>query len=314
MPEIRGDSEAGAAGPLGLIAQGRPLDTSPDALGELRSSIDVAGDAGTLRLRLHDDGYLYLPGFLDRDAVFEARHEVLRRMAGAGRLAAGSAPDDALPGPRPDRALLSDIAKGSASLMSLLYGPRVLGFYEVLFGERVRHFDFTWLRAYPPGPGTSPHMDSVFMNRGSSRVLTAWVPLGDIDYELGGLAILEGSHRLHDVIRDYGSQDVDKYCSNSAGAEALADKDGLLWSGAFSDDPVALREAFGLRWLTTDFAAGDFITFPLHMMHTGLDNISGRIRLSTDSRYQSASEPADPRWMGPNPSAHGSQSKVGIIC
>ena len=311
---MRRGSAAGAAGPRGLIAQGRPLDTGPDALGELRGSRDVAGRVDELRLRLRDDGYLYLPGFLDRDAVFEARHEVLGRIAEAGRLAAGPAPDGARPGPRPGRALLSDIAEESASLMSLLYGPRVLGFYEALFAERVRHFDFTWLRAYPPGPGTSPHMDSVFMNRGSSRVLTAWIPLGDIDYALGGLAILEGSHRLHDVIREYASHDVDRYCSNSAEAEASADNDGLLWSGAFSDDPVALREAFGLRWLTTDFAAGNLVTFPLHMMHTGMDNTSDRIRLSTDSRYQPASEPADPRWVGPNPSAHGSRSKVGVIC
>jgi hypothetical protein len=307
-------NEAGVTAPRALIAQGRPLDTSPNAFGELRSSADVVGDVAVLRARLLDDGYLYLPGLLDREAVRQARHEVLCRMADAGHLAAGSAPDDALPGPRQGRALLSDIAKESASLMSLLYGPRVLDFYTRLFGEPVRHFDFTWLRAYPPGLGTSPHMDSVFMNRGSARVLSAWVPLGDVGTGLGGLAILEGSHRLRDVIEDYASQDVDTYCSNDAGAEAAAAKDGLLWNGAYSEDPVALREALGLRWLTADFAAGDFITFPLHTMHAGLDNTSGHIRLSTDSRYQPASEPADPRWVGPNPSAHGSRSKVGVIC
>jgi hypothetical protein len=307
-------NEAGVTAPRGLVAQGRRLDTSPDAFGELRSSADVVGNVGELWARLLDDGYLYLPGFLDRDAVLEARHEVLCRMADAGHLAAGSAPDDALPGPQPDRALLSDIAKESASLMSLLYGPRVLNLYAALFGEPARHFDFTWLRAYPPGPGTSPHMDSVFMNRGSARVLSAWVPLGDVDTGLGGLAILEGSHRLRDVIEDYASRDVDTYCSNDANAEAAAATDGLLWNGAYSDDPVALREAFGLRWLTADFTAGDFLTFPLHTMHIGLDNTSGRIRLSTDSRYQPASESADPRWVGPNPSAHGSRSKVGVIC
>ena len=298
----------------GLVAQGRPLDRGRDALGQLRSSAGAAGDAGEMRARLREDGYLYLPGFLDRDSVLAARHEVLARMAAAGRLAPGSDPDEALPGPRPDRALLSDIAKESAALMSLLYGPRLLDFYAELFGEPARHFDFTWLRAYPPGPGTSPHMDSVFMNRGSTRVLTCWVPLGDVGTDLGGLAILEGSHRLGDVIRDYASQDVDTYCSNDAGAGTAAGHEGLLWSGAYSDDPVALRETLGLRWLTAGFAAGDLVTFPLHTMHTGLDNMSGRIRLSTDSRYQPASEPADPRWVGPDPSAHGSRSKVGVIC
>jgi hypothetical protein len=298
----------------GPVAQGRPLDPRPDALARLRSSAEVAGDVGVLRDRLREDGYLYLPGFLDPDAVLRARHDVLHRMAEDGLLAPGSDPGDALPGPRPRRALLSDLAKESGPLTSVLYGPRLLGFYAALFGEPVRHYDFTWLRAYPPGPGTSPHMDSVFMNRGSARVLSAWVPLGDIDTELGGLAILEGSHRLREVIRDYASKDVDAYCENGAGAAAAAGREGLLWNGAYSDDPVALREALGLRWLTADFAAGDLVTFPLHTMHTGLDNMSGCIRLSTDSRYQPGSEPADPRWVGPNPSAHGARSKVGVIC
>lgn len=36
--------------------------------------------------------------------------------------------------------------------LSLLYGPRALDFYGTLFGEPARHFDFTWLRAYPPDP------------------------------------------------------------------------------------------------------------------------------------------------------------------
>jgi len=159
-------NEAGVTAPQGLVAQGRRLDTSPDAFGELRSSAGVVGNVGELRARLLDDGYLYLPGFLDRDAVLEARHEILCRMADAGYLAAGSAPDDALPRPRPDRALLSDIAKESASLMS-----------------------------------------------------------------------------LQDVIEDYASRDVDTYCGNDANAEATAATDGLLRNGA-------LREAFGLRWLT----------------------------------------------------------------
>lgn len=299
---------------MGLTAHGRRLEPGSDTLGELRSSADAVGSIDELRSRLRDDGYLYLPEFLNRDNVLEARHEVVCKMADGGHLAEGSAPDEALPGPRSGRAMLSGIAKGSASLMSLLYGQRVLGFYEALFGEGVRHFDFTWLRAYPPGPGTSPHMDSVFMNRGSTRVLTAWVPLGDIAYELGGLAILEDSHRLDDVIREYGSQDVDSYCNNRADAEASAAKEDQLWDGAFADDPVALGKALGLRWLTADFKAGDLLTFPLYTMHTGRDNMSRQIRLSADARYQPASEPADPRWVGPNPSGHGRESKVGVIC
>ena len=42
-------------------------------------------------------------------------------------------------------------------------------------------------------------------------------------------------------------------------------------------------------------------------VHAALDNLSevNRCRLSSDSRYQLASEPADERWNGHNPIAHG---------
>ena len=74
------------------------------------------------------------------------------------------------------------------------------------------------------------------------------------------------------------------------------------------------RNDAGLRWLTGDYRAGDLLTFSMHTAHLGLDNNANRIRLSCDIRYQPASEPADPRWIGADPSAHGSRSKVGVIC
>ena len=68
------------------------------------------------------------------------------------------------------------------------------------------------------------------------------------------------------------------------------------------------------RIVTADFAAGDVGTFPIHTIHLGLDNTTDRLRLSVDCRYQPAAEPADPRWVGPSPSAHGARSKLGLIC
>jgi hypothetical protein len=56
------------------------------------------------------------------------------------------------------------------------------------------------------------------------------------------------------------------------------------------------------------------VTFPMYTVHGSLDNTSDRLRLSCDIRYQRASEPADPRWIGANPTAHGAESKRGLIC
>jgi hypothetical protein len=297
-----------------LTAQGRPLDTSSQAFGELRRSDDAVGDVAELHRRIAAEGYLFLPGYLDRDEVLAARRDVLTRLVAMDVLSAGPDLDAATAGPGLSGAPLSEIAGESQRLMQLLYNGRVIELYERLFAQTVRHFDFTWLRAVAPGKGTAPHSDSVFMNRGTPNLLTAWVPLGDIDRRLGGVAILENSHLREDVKRDYGSRDVDTYCSNhdTAGVEAVQEQ--MVWNGWISDDPAQLRRQLGLRWLTSDYRAGDLLTFPMHTLHLGLDNASDRVRLSSDSRYQPATEPVDDRWVGANPSAHGSRSKRGMIC
>lgn len=299
---------------LMLTAQGHALDTSALAFGELRRSADAVTDVAELHRRLASDGYLYLPGYLDRDEVLVARRELLERLVEVDVLVAGADLDAVTPGPGLSGAPLSEIAAASQRLMQLLYTGRMIELYERIFAETVRHFDFTWLRAVAPGTGTAPHSDSVFMNRGTPNLLTAWVPLGDIDRRLGGVAILERSHLCDDIKRDYGSRDVDAYCSNDEAADAQAAQEHMVWNGWISDNPPRLAKELGLRWLTADFQAGDLLTFPMHTLHLGLDNASDHVRLSSDSRYQPATEPADGRWVGAHPSAHGARSKTGMIC
>lgn len=309
------------AGPVS--ATGRPLDQSPDAFGELRRSNDALDDAAELRRRLADDGYLFLPGLLDRDQVLAARRDLLARMAERGQLPDG--PDRAELGPDPAAAMgptldghgegLNELPSHSAILQRLLYSGPIIGFYEHLFGEPIRHFDYTWLRLVGPNGGTPPHMDNVFMNRGTPNLLTAWTPLGDIDRTLGGLAVLERSNHLEELKAGYASLDVDTYCLNSADPRHRDAEHGRHWLGYLSDDAVALRAQLRLRWLTTDYRAGDLLTFTMFTAHLGLDNnTEDRYRISTDTRYQRASEPADPRWVGPNPTGHGPGVVRGVVC
>ena len=87
------------------------------------------------------------------------------------------------------------------------------------------------------------------------------------------------------------------------------------WSGRGGDDKGppdldeairALQEKIGGKWLTTDFKAGDFLCFGMFLLHCSTDNQSpdGKLRISTDTRYQLASEPADERWVGDDPLMH----------
>jgi hypothetical protein len=109
---------------------------------------------------------------------------------------------------------------------------------------------------------------------------------------------------------------VDVYCTNRQDAPDIESgaKTWQDWDGRLSSDPVSLRAKLGGRWLSTNFQAGDVLTFGMGTVHASLDNRSNRFRLSSDSRYQLASEPADERWIGANPIAHGPAGKIGKIC
>ncbi|HLI00500.1 MAG TPA: phytanoyl-CoA dioxygenase family protein, partial [Acidimicrobiales bacterium] len=215
--------------------------------------------------------------------------------------------EGAAPGPQAGGGIHSEMARRCDALQRVLYGSAMTGLFEEIFGEPVRHFDFSWLRAISPGRGTKPHMDNVFMNRGTPRLLTAWVPLGDVPLEMGGVAVLEGSHRLARLQDGYADRDVDTYCVEDG-------PDGEWWNGTLREDADGLRAEVGSRWLTGSYRAGDVLVFTMLTAHCGLDNGSDEVRLSCDIRYQPASEPVDGRWVGPDPSAHGPRSKVGVIC
>ncbi|HET9660475.1 MAG TPA: phytanoyl-CoA dioxygenase family protein [Thermomicrobiales bacterium] len=296
-----------------LVSSGQELDPSPSAFGPLRSSIDAIGDIAELRQRMESDGYLYLPGYLDREEALAARRTIVERLEREGALEPGTDPMQAVIREGIEFKFRPDLARDNPTLDSLLYAGRMIEFYERFLGGEVRHLDYTWLRAVAPGRGTAPHGDSVFMNRGTQQLYTAWVPLGDVDYTLGGLIVLEKSHKVEEIKNDYGSMDVDSFCANFPDAE-LYQKGDKWWNGSISDDPFELRRQLGVRWLSSEFRAGDLLTFTIFTLHASLDNRSNRIRISSDSRYQLASEPIDERWVGENPIGHGSAGKRGRIC
>jgi ectoine hydroxylase-related dioxygenase (phytanoyl-CoA dioxygenase family) len=124
---------------------------------------------------------------------------------------------------------------------------------------------------------------------------------------------LENSHCLENIKNSYGRMDVDSYCANRKTAHLYASNQ-KWWDGALSKNPVSLRQKYGGRWLSAEFQAGDVLIFTMHTIHASLDNHSPSIRLSSDSRYQLASEPVDERWVGENPIGHSVAAKRGRIC
>jgi hypothetical protein len=321
-----------ARGRDAIRVRGRELDLSERAFGWLRRSDSLAGDADALRARLEQDGYLFVPGLLDRAAVRRARLELLGHVQRAGALDPEHPVEDGVL--RPDAGELGleqGYPSSSDALTSLLQGEPMLDFFATVLGGDARSYDFMWLRTQPRGYGVEPHCDLVFMGRGTADVLTCWTPFGDIAPGGGGLMLLEDSHRKSvSLLADYLRQDVDSYCANGPNAEAVRagtmkwehwDRPaaGKEWGGEIADDAVELRSQWGGRWLTApQFRMGDVLIFTMRTVHAGTDNDTDRLRLSIDSRYQLADAPVDERWVrgehGEAPVGHGLAGKRAKIC
>ena len=271
----------------------------------------MLADENALRSRMEEDGYLYLPGFFARDEVLEVRRELCSQLERSGRLDPDFPAIDAVPCPADKTPLFprdaQPINRRHPTLSRFLFGDQVMGFYSRILGGAARHYDHTWIRTVAPGRGTAPHCDLVYMGRGTHDVYTAWIPYGETPTKVGGLMILEGSHRQSERLSNYLSQDVDTYCANRPGGYKFK-------SGCLTKNPVTLREKLGGRWLTAAFKPGDLLTFGMKLVHASLDNQSDRIRLSTDTRYQLATHKIDPRWVGPDTEEYAKKNRVGLIC
>jgi ectoine hydroxylase-related dioxygenase (phytanoyl-CoA dioxygenase family) len=278
-----------------LTANGHPLDTGSDRFGELEPMNHLLGDEAGLREAMDDRGHLFLRELLDPDVVSAARIEVLRKYAILGEIDDRRPIDDAIAGDgagvsTANVRAFSESVRNGAHYLAVTDAPELLAVNRALLGGDVRSFDMRWPRFVRPGEGCGFHCDGPYMNRGTSRIFSSWIPLGRIDRHEGALILLEDSHRSQRLLDGY--------------LRADADRDGLTW---LDDDPVAVQHAYGKRWLTTDFRPGDVLLFGMHTLHGAIDNASseGRCRLSSDSRYQRVDEPADPRWNGADFDGHG---------
>jgi hypothetical protein len=277
----------------------RDLEFPGKYLDELTDSTAYLADTDRLRARLEDDGYLLLRQLLPTDLVLEARRQMLTVLSGRGAL-------------DPDRDLLDAVAApdgrggffgGTNELtccpayLQLVSCEPLMAFMSRLLGGPAMKFDFNWLRVVPPGDNSPAHYDICFMGRGTHRLYTAWIPLGDVPFEQGPLTILAGSHRFKRLVETYGAMDVDR--------------DNV--EGGFSNDPVEMVDTFGGQWLTTTFKTGDILMFGMFTMHASLSNVSPSFRLSSDTRYQLAADPVDERWMGENPIGHYAWNKTPAL-
>ena len=259
-------------------------------LSTLREVNGLLDDTDALRARMAEDGYLFIRGLQDRDRVGEARRVVLENLEANSQID----PDYPL-----DLGVAAAGKRGSffggakqvthtPEFLSVVNSPEIMVFFERFLGGPVLTFDYKWLRAVGPGDNTGAHYDVVYMGRGTTNLYTVWTPLDDVTYDMGPLVILAGSHQFDAVKETYGKMDVDR--------------DHV--TGHFTNEPIEMVDQYGGQWQTSEFSMGDVIILGMYTMHGSINNTSNRFRISTDTRYQLATDPVDHRWVGENPVAH----------
>jgi ectoine hydroxylase-related dioxygenase (phytanoyl-CoA dioxygenase family) len=240
----------------------------------LSNRILTAGEA--LRTRMEQDGYLFMRGLIDREAILATRRVILSLCAEAGWLAEGSAVEKgvAAPGvawiePQPEFMAVYNRIMKSETFHALALDPGLMALLETLFGETPLAHPRNIARIIFPQNTlhtTPSHQDYIHI-QGTEETYTAWIPLGDCPIPMGSLAVLAGSHRegILPVHQAYGA-------------------------GGVGIDTGGLSNA----WVGGDFASGDVILFHSLTVHKALPNLSpDRIRLSVDFRYQPLSHPVD---------------------
>ena len=248
----------------------------------MRSSTELLGDPEALRARLAEDSYLYFPGLLDRERVLAVRQDVLdviKRLGWVNVRGDGIDVCKVLPLREEDDEFIEGYKQVQRlqSFHELAHEPELIDAMQQVLGPTAFPHPLKIARlAFPDHyeASTPPHQD--FPNNQGTESLTAtWIPITDIEPELGGLAVLRGSHR-------WGLLPLEGHIG--AGNRAAV---------------ISPEMAEACRWVTTDFAMGDVLLFPSLAVHASLHNASEfQMRLSVDFRYQLERQPLTARVPG----------------
>ena len=244
--------------------------TSP-TLGKLREANEYLDDFAKLDALLNDEGYLFFRGVLDRAEVLRVKQDMTRILQEQGIAKAGES-EPMWTGKDLD-ALKDDDLYALASYGALCESS-AKKVADVVFGGPAFMFKGPTLRYSLPSDAahvTPAHQDYFFI-RANDEFRTFWMPLMDIDQQVGGLVLAAGSHK--DGLREHVERD---------------DVFSYVLKGR-KQKGVALEE-IAPPWLTTEYHPGDVLIFHSLTLHWALPNTSDRVRLSIDTPAQPASTP-----------------------
>lgn len=244
-------SDPRAEGMISLNIDGLP-DSSP-----------LLADPERLRDRWKNDGVLFFRNVINHSAIAKVRDEYLVRLKEMGVVAGRDTEANWNGHDRLDGSLARPI--GDHVWRDLVADPSLDRVVRTFLGEAPTWVPIVVHRTAPPAPaGARPetfgtrHQDGVY-NYGIDFI-TCWVPLMDIGDEVGGLAVVPGSHK--------GSLYPPDAFDNPGQRVGIP--------------PGVIPDA---AWRRPDYKVGDLLMFHSMTAHAGLPNRSGRLRLSMDIRF-----------------------------
>lgn len=230
--------------------------------GELQSCNHLLDDHAALEEFYRKNGYILLRNVFNLDSVAEARDKMLEVAAKLDMVERGDIEGRWIGTPLPPNMEESDMYAGIAK--ALIEHPDNIAVMEKVLGEPACAVPIVQYRTYPPnGPVTTVHQDG-FYSPGIQDYKPVWVVLTPCSRAMGGLALAVGQN-------DRG------YFHNVAKPSPYP-----FPRDAVPDD----------AWATTDYMPGDVLIVHPHTPHCGMPNNSDRLRISFDSRVQSAANPS----------------------
>ena len=252
---------------------------------ELFDSTSLRPDHDQLRRRLADDGYLFLRGLL-RAADVRAALDAVRAELSVGGWIDGNGSAGSPSRSINVRAALADpslrAALASRGLNRLAFLSPLRDLVRLLLGPGAFCYPVKVLRVdYPEGhsrPTKGRYVHYDYATSGVQDMLTTWLPLMNITAQLGGMAVLPGSH-LGPPSRPWLLQ---------------------------ADEP---------GWATTDYRPGDVLLFHCLTAQAALPNHADSLRISADFGWQAADQPAPAELvLGPAPApGRGRRARQGEL-
>lgn len=287
-----------------LAVSDGPLET--EYIAQLIPS-DLSLPISELRGRYQRDGYLFVKHLLPRSDVLAAREAYFKLLTPTGVLKEGSPPVSGIFNPLKSPDEFPGIGAGSSEMNGrpgderaamfvdlalkahtddwyaevFCKHPRLLQFVAELtgWGENTLALKRTLLRNNVPG--TKPigvHYDQIFLRYGEATSVTAWVPIGDVKIDGGGLIYLENGTQLllalhcrfcalqTNVLGSTIGQELEDEFTRKAKASGLTDEQAksafnqnMMSTGLLSEKPAEFAQEHNRRWLVSAFEAGDVV-------------------------------------------------------